>query len=139
MDFGSGDFTIESWINKKASSSGFQNTGGINKWNNGGISGSNEWLLSLTNSGNDDVPAFWIESGTTIYQCPAVTPLTLNTWAHIAAVREGADMKIYVNGVLENTVNIGNVSVNDVGRDVLIGAIENGFQEDWAGKDFPVE
>ena len=122
LDFGAGNFTIETWVNKKANSSGY-NAGVVAKWNTGSFAGTNEWLLQTTSNGNDNVPSFWLESGTTIYQCNAVTPLVLNTWYHLAVVREGAALKIYVNGVLENTLPIpANTIINNKNLDLTLGA-----------------
>ena len=127
LDFSSGDFTVEYWVKKKDNSSSFSNLGGVNKWNTPLSPGTNEWSLGLTETGNDNLPSFWIESGTTTYKCPATTPLILNNWYHIAAVRQGTDMKIFVNGKLENTIAIGNISINNVAsRNLLIGKINVG-------------
>ncbi|OON70675.1 beta strand repeat-containing protein [Hymenobacter sp. CRA2] len=128
LDFGAGNFTVEAWVLKKAASTGYDNGAAAGKWNTGAAPGTNEWLLNLTTSGNDDIPSFWFESGTTLYTCSATnTPLALNRWYHVAGVREGSTLYIYVNGELKNSVTIGSGPVNNVGRDLLIGALEAGY------------
>jgi hypothetical protein len=124
LDFGSGNFTIETWVNKKANSSGFSNSGVVAKWNTGGAPGTNEWLLQTSGpNGNSNLPSFWIEAGTTIYQCNATTLLQLNVWYHLAAVRDGASLKIYVNGVLEGTLAIpANTVINNKNLNMTLGA-----------------
>lgn len=117
LDFGSNDFTVEYWVYKKNANV----YGGVSKWNTGLTPTSNEWGLLLNADGaGSNRPNFIVESGSTSYACPASTNLNLNTWYHLAGVREGTSLKIYINGLLENTISIGNISVNNVGRDLLI-------------------
>ncbi|HAO46726.1 MAG TPA: LamG domain-containing protein [Ferruginibacter sp.] len=106
IDFGSNDFTIEFWTMKRALSSGGSNAACINKWNTGASPGTNEWAIQTSTNGTDNIPAFFFESGATYYQANATTSLTANKWYHIAAAREGNNIKIYVNGILEGTTAI---------------------------------
>ena len=124
LDFGSGNFTIETWVNKKAGSANFSNSGVIGKWNTGSSTGTNEWLLQTTSgTGSNNIPSFWMEAGSTIYQCNATTSMQLNTWYHLAAVREGTTLKIYVNGILEGTQTIpANAIINNTNLNMTLGA-----------------
>lgn len=106
IDFGSNDFTIEFWTMKRANTSAGNNAACVTKWNNGGVAGSNEFAVSTTTDGNNNIPAFFLGTASTYYQANATTSLALNKWYHIAAVREGANIKIYVNGILEGTTAI---------------------------------
>ena len=125
-DFGAGNFTVECWIKKQAGSTGFSNLTGVGKWNTGATPGSNEWLITLSNGGNNNIPNFTVEVGSTRYTAVATTSLTLGTWYHIAGVREGTTIKIYVNGVLEGSLtDAGITNINDVpGRKVMLGKID---------------
>jgi hypothetical protein len=125
LDFGTGDFTVEAWVKKNVLTSGWSNNSIIGKWNHGGFPGTNEWLLSTSTTSDNNLPNFIIEGTNGVaYQCPGTTSMALNTWYHIAAVREGGAMKIYVNGNLENTISIpANLAINNVGRDMTLGAI----------------
>lgn len=117
IDFGSNDFTIEFWTMKRALSSGGTNSACVNKWNSGGSPGTNEWAVATTTDGNNNIPTFYFETGSTYYQANATTSLTTNKWYHIAAAREGNNIKIYVNGILEGTTAIpAGCSVNNVAQ-----------------------
>jgi hypothetical protein len=48
LQFGAGDFTIETWTKKNSSSSSFSNSGVVMKWNTGVRPGTNEWALNNT-------------------------------------------------------------------------------------------
>jgi hypothetical protein len=123
LDFGGNDFTVECWTKKLANSSSYSNSSITGKWNTGASPGTNEWLLQNTSDGNTNVPAFLIESGITTYTVAGTTPMTLNTWYHLAAVRQGASLKLYVNGVLQNSITIpANTIVNNAGQNLYVAA-----------------
>lgn len=124
--FGAGDFTVECQVMKKANSSGWSNLCAFGKWDTVASSpGTNEWLLALTSTGNDQKFAFSVEVGSTTYTAVSTTTILLNTWYHVAGVRSGTSILIYVNGTLEaTTTNAGITTVNTVAaRDLLIGKI----------------
>lgn len=101
--FGTGTFTIEGWI--------YITVGGQIQFM---ISSDNTsyWAFGV-NASNQLI--FRPESSTTNEQA-GTTALALNTWHHIAAVREGTgtnQFKMYLNGVLEKTGTVStNYSVN---------------------------
>lgn len=124
-DFGTSDFTVEVWVRKQALTVGWSNVAAIGKWNTGGIPGTNEWLISLSSNGSDQKPGFTVEVGSTRYQVIATTSMAVNTWYHIAGVREGSTLKIYVNGVLENTLSFPGGSINNiVGRNIKLARLD---------------
>ena len=132
LDFGNNNFTVAFWVDKRAQSSNWSNTFGINKWNiGGGGVGSNEWSIALTtdsSGGNDNRPSFGIENGTTSYAVDSTSysQLTLNTWAHIVGVRDGNYLKLYLNGSLLGSTDIGTISVNNVvSRNLRFGCSAN--------------
>ncbi|GAB3859981.1 hypothetical protein GCM10028822_37410 [Hymenobacter terrigena] len=127
LDFGAADFTVEYWVVKKASSSGYSNTVPVGKWNTGATPGTNEWMLGMSAGGNDDKPCFWVESGNTIYQCNGTVPLTLNRWHQLVGVRQGSWLYLYADGVLQASTYVGTAAVNNVGRDLLMGKILAGY------------
>ena len=57
----------------------------------------------------------------------AGTPLPVGAWYHLVGVREGTRIKLYVNGVLKDTKNVGTGAINKVAaRKILIGRMDNG-------------
>lgn len=53
----------------------------------------------------------------------SITPLSSGTWYHIAGVNDGSAIKIYLNGVLENTTDLGAFSGYPLtGNSVRIGS-----------------
>jgi hypothetical protein len=121
LDFGSGNFTVETWLYKEEGSSGYSNIAPFSKWNTGLSPGTNEWYFDTTTNGSNDYPSFYVEIGTTGYQVFWASDLSLFTWYHLTAVRNGTSLYLYVNGVLRDTQTGVSGSVNNVGRDLYWG------------------
>jgi hypothetical protein len=113
LTFGSGNFTIMCWVNKKQSSASWDDVFAFTKWNHGGSANTNEWAMSLTSDGEDDKPEFYIEDGSTTYNVTSDASLTIGTWYHLAARRDGDTMYLYVNGVQKDTRDVTGVTMND--------------------------
>ena len=123
LDFGSGNFTIETWVNKRALSNNWANEFVVGKWNNGASAGTNEWDLATGSTATNNIPTFLMEVGTSGYVCTGTTSLQLNTWYHLAVVRNGTSLKLYVNGLLEGSITIpANAAINNTGLNMTIGA-----------------
>ena len=55
--------------------------------------------------------------------------LTAGQWHLITGVRSGNEIRLYVDGQLEGTENVGTASINNVGRDLCIAnSALNAFQ-----------
>jgi len=110
LTLGSGDFTIEAWIYKNTSGSGeiFGKTGSVNYAIDCQTSPSNYPQISLSSNG----------TATTIVA--GATALATNRWYHVAWVRSGTTINIYLNGVLDGT-------------GVFSGAIFSGSNVDVSG------
>jgi len=80
-----GDFTVEAWIYRTASSL-YEAIGG--RWGTNNI-----WLLNLGGTGTQ---VWWQRNNTSSFT--ANYTFSLNTWYHIAVVRSGTTTTIYVNG-----------------------------------------
>jgi hypothetical protein len=121
-NMGSGDFTAECWIYPTS----FANQGMIlGQWSGdvGGTglnwalmfdSGGSGYLRFLTSSNGSGV-LFDLSTSTTSFT------LTLNTWQHIAGVRNGNTFTIYVNGVSRATTTSAS-SLYDATNNFTIGA-----------------
>ncbi|RTQ48872.1 T9SS type A sorting domain-containing protein [Hymenobacter gummosus] len=73
--------------------------------------GSNTAILRLGDAGlAADRLQFVLNTGNTTRRVAALTPLALNTWYHVAAVYDGSALRLYINGVLDNSA----VGVNSV-------------------------
>ena len=94
FQFGTSDFTVEVWVYFEALPS---ESVLLSKWNAGGQAGTNQWLLFVA----DSTPSFvWSTDGLTSPNAGVTGPnLALNSWHHLAAVRNGSSITLYVNGV----------------------------------------
>jgi len=77
------------------------------------------------------VRVFFNDDFSNLYEVYSVTQLATNTWYHVAGTWDGSTLRVYVNGVLEATVNYGsgvtpalNSVACNIGRD---GAGANSF------------
>lgn len=104
---GSGDFTIEWWVNYDAlpSDGGWyaQDSGSavVSPFNL--FQQTNSWRLYATTANG----AWNVFSNTLL----ATTSLTTNRWYHIACVRNGSTLTLYVDGVSQGTASIGTASL----------------------------
>ena len=90
--FGSENFTIECWVYFNAVSDDII----ISKWNAGSTAGTNQWILNTVGA----VPTFtWSIDGTFAAGNAIGTTLVANRWHHLAAVRNGSSITLYVDGV----------------------------------------
>ncbi len=130
LAFGVDDFAIGFWVKKLSSTSGWDNTAAINIWNSGAYAGTNEWSFAIGGGGgsNSDQPQFTVAmADNTNYSVKSFNnDIQINQWTHLVAVREGADLRLYMDGVLQNTTNIGTGALNDTPRDMLIARTFSG-------------
>jgi len=103
--FGSGAFTVEMWVNISGSS------GTVANYSNGQSSNSNfSWELYQVSS---TTIQFSVLEGATQYSSSSAS-FSLNKWNHIACVRNGNTLTIYVNGVAGGTTaNLTGVTVTE--------------------------
>jgi len=123
LDFGADDFTVAYWFNKHTTTS--QYSYGVSKWHTGASSGTNEWLLNPA-SGFPQVhkASFVIETSSTGgYGVNDPNTFSLNSWHHLAGVRKGNTLSLYVDGILvafSDELPVDAV-INNVGAQLRIG------------------
>src|SRR3989344_810106 len=105
--------TVEAWVNP--TSSGQNNKGIVGKWSGQGGDSSNSYVLLLESG----IPKFYVYNGASTGQV-GTTTLSANTWYHLAGTYDGANLKIYVNGVQEGT-------------SAVTGSITTGTSPLWIG------
>lgn len=94
FDFGSGDFTVELWARNSTTPAGYRTL--VSKDNVANAS-NRGWLMILDHTAGG-VLSCSVRVGTTAYNVRSPSALILNTWYHIAFVRDGAVLRLYVNG-----------------------------------------
>lgn len=119
-DFGSGSFTYECWVELDAIGSGFNAI--ANSWTASScISGPSITGWGITNDVNSKI-SFWIGDGNSSCGFNVATTgsvLSANEWVHIACVRNGNAMEIYIDGILSATTTTSRTLTG--GLDVQIG------------------
>lgn len=116
FDLQTEDFGIDLWV-RASSIAHVSNAPCLFSCNDGPRAGG--YGLYLTNG----KPEFFVENGVLgNLSCMATTTVALNTWYHIAVSREGNVFRIFVNGVLENTVTHATACVVSPTRPCVLGS-----------------
>ena len=102
LALGAGSFTVELWLNLTAYKA---STSTLIDWRTAGNAGTNNPSFSIGASGILDV-YLNISSGIAV---SASSAIPLNTWIHIACVRNGTALTLYFNGV---SVGTGTSAIN---------------------------
>jgi YD repeat-containing protein len=136
LDVGLGDFTVETWY-YVGSATTDQALFSINKPD---VSVGADIAMGINHFGallSGKVRAF-IYSGANQYSVDSSGPLTANTWYHLAFVRKNGVLALYLNGVLQSSLN-GNVAPNTLttGWSLFVGRLAdnapryvNGYLDD---------
>jgi hypothetical protein len=100
LDVHNSPFTVEAWV--KYNSTGVYQTI-VGKESHGQTGGGGGYELSITNLGKARLN-IWTDSATYVAAIGATT-ITTGVWHHIAAVADGSQRRIYLDGVLDTSVN----------------------------------
>jgi hypothetical protein len=109
---GSGDFTIEGWINQTATKNAYIAGQADSTFSVGGSA----WFLYVTAL----APQFGVIVGATQSLTSQNLTAPTNTWTHIAGVRDGNNIRLYVNGVQSSSAAVSG-SINSPTSSVCIG------------------
>jgi hypothetical protein len=118
--FGTGDFTLEAWVNQPSAAE----TMLFSQYEDA----SNRWYLNLDNRVAQQSVAFYNHgAGTSIGTNTGVWPGT-QQWVHLAFVRASGVMKVYVDGVSQTLATNTNASADltDIAATLQIGAYNGG-------------
>ena len=114
--FGTGDFTVEFWINYSA-----HNAYGGMVCSAGGGAGWTGWNIIFLNTADNVYVEFNSNAATIV----SSSTLPKNVWNHVALVRSGSSIVLYINGVNSGSTTY---STNiDPGAAPLVVAVERGF------------
>ena len=88
------NYTLEAWVNRSAASS---SASLIISKQNGGVAGN--YSLGINTNGQP-----YVSREASPWVVNATSSIPLNQWTHIAGVFDGSSLKIYINGVLNNSI-----------------------------------
>ena len=112
--FGSGDFTIDFWL-RRSSTGGYMGivnsgtSGGTNKWVFIGF--VNDDTIKLIMKMDDETQVSIISTGT----------ITDTNWHHIATVRDGNTMRLFIDGSADGTADVTGDTLKDSSEVLTIG------------------
>lgn len=113
LNVGDGDFTIKAWIKCTDQPSSTETIIGKGSYNSGGIS----YRLVVNSSG---IIRFAIDDDTSA-KIAGTFYVSDQTWHQVIGVREGTNIKVYVDGVLDETSAIGSYGNLDSPRSFYVG------------------
>ena len=114
------NFTVETWVRFASTSSDLTL---LNHWKGNGVAAA--WALQL--DGGNTVKFFYSTDGTNsaANSSWSWTP-SLNTWYHVAVVRDGSDLELYIDGTQTgSTYDISSSTIANIAWPLEIGYYSN--------------
>jgi hypothetical protein len=113
LQFGSGDFTIESWIYNTTTSEQYvyARTASTGAGTIFGINSTGKWVGAVSTNGTSNISV------------ASSASVTTNTWVHLALTRNGTTLTLWVNGV-------------SAGTNTVTGALHNPSTSNYIGAAF---
>ena len=132
FDFGTNDFTLEAWIYPIDGGRTFDSTKYgtiISQFVAGSITNSWGWAIGISAGGVFNYMS--LETGGTNRLTVTGLSYPINTWHHVACVRNNGTITFYINGVSVGSASYASaISYNasasvNIGRSAFVGAYEN--------------
>jgi hypothetical protein len=117
FNLGTGDFTIECWINTASISATEYFVG----QGNSSLT-DRSYQMAVVNTGAVSVQVF-NAAQTSLQTDTSSSVIAINTWYHIAFVRDGNTVRLYVNGVQGGTGNVTGFTINPSTSILGLGAL----------------
>ena len=134
---GSNDFTIEAWV-KFGDVSGYwetiigmwdtsanRETFTLARYKNGGQTNDGDLYLSVSSDGSSDTHAHGSNDSKIV--------LSINHWHHVAGVRDGNTLRVYINGIQVGTGSFSSSVYNNTTDALFIGDAESGDTRNMNG------
>lgn len=116
LQFGTGNFTVEFWMNLAArDSSGTCVFGNYNSFTTGAFG-------FFAGHASASTTLYQVAVNGTFPAIQSTATVVYNSWSHFAIVRNGNTMTLYINGVANGTFSMSGITVNGVGSNWFIGA-----------------
>jgi len=121
-NFGTADFTIEFWVRTTSTAAYATALRLGDSWTTG------SWALYLNDGGGTGYPSWW---SFTLNQVLSTTGAVVNDgqWHHIAVVRSGSTVTMYIDGVSRGTLSVGTNSIGDTSTQLWIGRDASNVRE----------
>lgn len=120
--FGSGDFCIEAWV--RVPVAGGSDRTICSQYNATGEQRS--WIVRVGTDGIPYISVYPTGVAAGAYAAYAASSVVADTWHHVACVRLGASLTVYLDGVGGTPYNVGTASFFDSNYSLLIGALNSG-------------
>jgi hypothetical protein len=118
-NFGSGDFTVDFWVQPKTIQDGAQESinyvsWGVGAWQNAGY--QENWRISSHHASNE----IFVVIPSNEYGF-SHTAWSTDTWYHVAMSRSGDTLRVFVDGQIIGTQDVAGVSIPTTSYDIQIG------------------
>jgi hypothetical protein len=128
--FGSGDFTIDFWVRKNADGT-FQYPIGCGDGNTGPQMG---WFVEFNDTNHVTGRIYITATGSRAVTSTGT--ITAGAWHHIAFVRDGNTLRLFIDGIADGTLDVTGIIVNNITTpfrigDLVVNTVESYFFNGW--------